>query len=358
MLHASGAVHRDVKGDNVLVRLSDRRPFLIDFGSAYVQGEERLTWQSLPPVTLAYLSPQAALFDLGLIRQPHAYYFASPADDLFALGVTAYRLVMGQYPPALQRQRDEAGHWSVECPDIRSLLDGAPRVQPLLREWILRLLSYVPEERGSAAQLAQALEAEAAEFLDAPQRARAPASEPPSPAIPDAPSAAEGPRRFRVPKPPRAFRPWLALVATAGVALLLWSQSRAPFVSPEHVLASAPQQAQAQAPDAGTAAVGESASSTPASSAPLPWREQPLAEDGPLIPDPSQPRRQARPDAKGQCPLPRHVSFNGFCWVEQVPMPAEECVRSGYTSLKGRCYAPVLALPQKTVPTSGPGKAR
>jgi len=349
MLHAGGAVHRDVKGDNLLVRLSDRRPFLIDFGSAHVQGEERLTWQSLPPFTPAYLSPQAALFDLNLIRQPNAYYFPAPADDLFALGVTAYRLVMGQYPPVLQRQRDDAGHWRVECPDFRSLLDDAPRVQPVLREWILRLLSHVPEERGSAAQLAQALEAQAAEPLKAPQRARAPASEPPSPAIPAAPSAAEGPRRFRVSRPPRAFRPWLALVAAAGVVLLFWSQSRALFVSPE--------QAQAQSPDAGTAAVGESASSTPPS-APPPALEQPLSQDAPLSAGPGQPLRQARPDAKGQCPLPRHVTFNGFCWVELASMPAEECVRGGHTIHKGKCYGPVLELPQKTAPTSGPGKAR
>jgi len=340
MLHAGGAVHRDIKGDNVLVRLSDGRPCLIDFGSAHVQGEERLTWHSLPPFTLAYLSPQAALFDLSLIRQPHGYYFPSPADDLFALGVTAYRLVMGHYPPALQRHRDDAGHWSVECPDFRPLLDTAPRVQPLLREWILRLLSQVPEERGSAALLAQALEAEVAELMKAPQPARAQASESLPPAVPAAPSAAEGPRRFRVPRPPRAFRPWLALVAVAGVALLFWSQSRALFVSPEHV------------PDAGTAAVGQSASSTP------PPREQPLSEDGPLIPGRGPPRHQARPDAKGQCPLTRHVIFNGLCWVELASMTAEECARSGHILLKGKCYAPVLELPQKTVPTSAPGKAR
>jgi hypothetical protein len=39
-------------------------------------------------------------------------------------------------------------------------------------------------------------------------------------------------------------------------------------------------------------------------------------------------------------------------------MPDEECMKSGYTALKGKCYAPVLELPQKTTPTSAPGKAR
>ena len=356
-LHAAGAVHRDVKGDNVLVRLSDGRPFLIDFGSAHLQGEERLTWHSLPPFTPAYLSPQAALFDLSLIRQP-GYYAPAPADDLFALGVTAYRLVMGHYPPTLQRHRDDAGHWRVECPDFRPLLDDNPRVQPLLRQWILRLLSQAPEERGSAALLAQVLEAEAAECMKTPRPARASASEPPPPVVPAAPNAAEAPRHSRASKQPRTFRPWLALVAAAGVALMLWSQSQPLSVSPEHVPARSPEQAQAQTPDAGTAAVGESAPATPPSSAPPPSREQSLSQDAPLVPGPGQPRRQAKADAKGQCHGPKQVVLNGFCWVEVTSLATEECIASGYILLKGKCYGPALELPQKTVPTSGSGKAR
>jgi hypothetical protein len=39
-------------------------------------------------------------------------------------------------------------------------------------------------------------------------------------------------------------------------------------------------------------------------------------------------------------------------------MNAEECTKSGYVLLKGRCYTAALEPPKKAVPTSNPGKAR
>jgi serine/threonine protein kinase len=96
--HAALAVHRDVKGDNILVRLSDGQPFLIDFGSAHFQGASRLTWQSLHPFTPAYLSPAAWLALINSEHSPDSHYQATPADDLYALGVTAYHLLMGKHP--------------------------------------------------------------------------------------------------------------------------------------------------------------------------------------------------------------------------------------------------------------------
>ncbi|HEX8703154.1 MAG TPA: serine/threonine-protein kinase, partial [Myxococcaceae bacterium] len=221
-VHATGAVHRDVKGDNVLLRLLDRLPVLINFGSCHFAGVERLTRQSLPPMTPEYLSPQAVLFYLHSLRQPDGYYPPSPADDLYALGVTAYRLMMGQYPARIDTRQDEEGIWQATSPDPRPLLESNPRVDPLLREVIIRLLSDAPDARGTAAQVAQALESAAGE------------EERPAPSM--------------LPVRPRVWKPWLTLVAAAACAVLLWSSQWGPRAF------------NAQAPDAGTTAVGDTSS--------------------------------------------------------------------------------------------------
>jgi serine/threonine protein kinase len=326
-VHAAGAVHRDVKGANVLVRLPDRFPVLIDFGSGHIQGAQRLTWQSLPPGTFEYQSVQASRFEIGLALHRDSYYAPTPADDLFALGVTAYRVVMGQYPPAVDVQQDEEGRWRVSLPDPRPLLESNRRVQPVLREWILRLLSEEREQRGSMARLAEALEAEAQ------AQAR--------------PTAKE-----------RAWKPLLALAAAVVVAVVPWVKLGPGPASPEPVSANSPGEAQAQAPDAGTAAVGERAPTEPRDSTPPDQEQKPVSQDSPFIPSPNQPRQQAVPDAKGRCPGSKQVAFSGGCWIEVAAMTDEECRAGGYMYLKGKCYAPALAPPEKTVPTSSPGDGR
>jgi serine/threonine protein kinase len=354
-LHAAGAVHRDVKGDNVLVRHSDGRAVLIDFGSGHFQGATRLTWRSLAPGTPAYQSAQAGLFHIRCAREKDSYYAPTAADDLLALGVTAYRLVMGQYPPPMDAQEDEQGGWRVTSPDPRPLLEQNPQVRPLLREWILRLLSDEPSARGSAAQLAEALEAEAEERVAVLQPTAAPVSEVAPPTAPASTRASELQERPRV---QRALSPWLALAAAAVAALLLWPSRRPVHVSPGHVSASLPGEEHAQVPDAGTAAAGDTAPTEPQASHPPSSERKSIGQDSPSMPDPKRPRRQVQPDAKGRCPGRLQVAFNGGCWVAHPSMPAENCVENGYELFKGKCYTPALEVPQKAVPTSGPAKAR
>jgi serine/threonine protein kinase len=317
-VHAAGAVHRDVKGENVLIRLLDRRAVLTDFGSCHLAGAERLTWRSLPPMTLAYFSPRAVLFYLQGLRQPDSYYPPSPADDLYALGVTAYRLVMGQYPPSIDAREDEQGTWQTNSPDIRQQLERNPRVEPPLREVIVRLLSDAPEARGTAAQVAQALEAAA--------------------------GGEESPVRSKSPVRTRDWKPWLALAAVGACTVLLWHWQpvRSP---PGPVTGSTPRVSASRAPDADTAAEGDTA----------PIGKKPLAQE----PLPELRPEQIRPDKRGQCPVRKQVPINGGCWLEVSPLvDAQTCAASGYVLLQGKCFSPALAPSRKPQPTSSPPEKR
>jgi serine/threonine protein kinase len=353
-LHAAGAVHRDVKGDNVLVQLSDSFPVLIDFGSGHFQGAQRLTFQSLPPGTPAYLSPQGCLFDIRLARQRNSYYPPSPADDLYALGVTAYRLLMGQYPPPMDVQEDEQGAWQVLTPDPRPLLERNPRIGPALREVILRLLSEAPQARGTSAQAAQALEAMANERVPRRPAEPQPAAEVPPPSGPAPGSGSKRPQPVSPPARAWAWEPWLALAALGVCALVLWPAPPAPS-PPGQPVSSGPRKASAsQAPDAGTAAVGEAAPTEPRAPTPPPPEKKPLAQEP--LPEPRP--GQARPDGKGRCPGPRQVPINRGCWLHYSSMPAEECVENGGVLFKGKCYTPAHEPPKRPLPTSNPPEAR
>jgi serine/threonine protein kinase len=327
-VHAAGAVHRDVKGNNILVRVLDRRAVLTDFGSCHFQGAERLTWQSLAPATPEYLSPQAVLFFLRGLHHPDSYYPPSPADDLYALGVTAYRLVMGQYPPAIDARQDEQGAWEATRPDPRPLLESNPQMDPRLREVIARLLSDAPEARGTAVQVAEALEASAGEEVR--------------------------PEQSKLPVRARTWKPWLALAAAGACAVLLWLW-RPVLPLPSPMIASTPRASDSRAPDAGTAAMGDTSPTQPQASTP------PSTEKGPLVQEPlPEPRSgQARPDKTGQCPSRKQVAINGGCWVDVSSlMGAQDCAASGYVLFKGKCFVPANAPPKKPQPTSSPSEER
>jgi serine/threonine-protein kinase len=84
--HAAGVLHRDIKPGNLLVS-RDGHVKITDFGLAQVAGSARLTRTGMLVGTPAYLAPERVAGGL-----------ATPAADLYALGVVAYECLTGQIP--------------------------------------------------------------------------------------------------------------------------------------------------------------------------------------------------------------------------------------------------------------------
>lgn len=88
-LHRAGIVHRDIKPENVILSPGGQ-PRLIDFGVVRLPGlEDRAspTPDTTAPGTPSYMAPELLAGDEG-----------TQASDVFALGVTLYRMFTGAYP--------------------------------------------------------------------------------------------------------------------------------------------------------------------------------------------------------------------------------------------------------------------
>src|SRR6266511_3452479 len=84
--HQAGVVHRDVKPSNLLLR-RDGVVKVTDFGIAHAADEAPRTEAGMVVGTAAYLSPEQV-----------ACRPATPASDVYALGVVAYECLAGRRP--------------------------------------------------------------------------------------------------------------------------------------------------------------------------------------------------------------------------------------------------------------------
>ncbi|WP_224249862.1 serine/threonine-protein kinase [Hyalangium gracile] len=320
-LHAQGAVHRDVKGGNILVRHTDGRAVLTDFGSGFQAGAATLTPPGVFPGTPVYRPPEAMLHELRSVRGARTGYSAGPADDLYALGVTACRLVTGEYPAPGEPTRDEAGNWRLETVVPPAALFRDRHVAPPLRALILRMLSVRPEERGTAAELADLLEEAEAHLQEVATSAHSRGVAGPAMARADA----------------RPWRRWLPAVA-AGLALISGMWWAGEWWPVEQLILAREEVAGEDKADAGTSGLGEAVATAFEEDAPESSMPDTLAEDSLPRPLPGQ----TRPDSKGRCPRKRQVALNGGCWLE-VPLEGGECAEVNGQMFKGQCYVPFIA---------------
>jgi hypothetical protein len=328
-LHAQGAVHRDIKGDNVLVRRSDGRAMLMDFGTGLYPGAAPLTPAMSFPGTPLYRSPEAWHFEFQFYGSSTALYRPSPADDLYALGVTACRLLTGEYPEPAVPSRDEHGTLQMNGVLLPRPLLSHPHLDSTLRAATLRLLSVNPEQRGTAAQLAQELEHSLTPF-------RPPAS-------------------THCSQPARAgvclgswWRGWaLAAGVLASVIGAWWV---IPGTPPRERAVARAAPAKAEPADAGTAGLGDGATGLALEQEPTSTTREGQSE-GTLEPQPGQ----IRPGENGRCPGRGMVSLNGGCWIE-TSWEAEKCEEVGGQLFKGTCHLPVIPPKRRHPPTSAPLK--
>ena len=134
--HQSGVVHRDLKPDNILVRLEDGRlrSKVADFGIARLVEGTTYTVSGALLGTCRYMSPEQ-------VKTPS---LADHRSDIYSLGVTLYELVTGRVP-------FDGSHFSVMMAHVtnapRAPSKLRPDVPPALERLVLDALAKGPEKR-------------------------------------------------------------------------------------------------------------------------------------------------------------------------------------------------------------------
>jgi len=375
-IHEVSGVHRDVKGDNMLVRPSDGRLFLTDLGAGYFTGAARLTPAHVLPGTREYSSPALWQYLQRDRQDKTVALLARPEDDVFALGVTAYRLVTDSYPRFIDPEEKQGWSWMPGGSGAVPPRQLSPRVDAQLNALILRMLLPRSEERGEAGDLAEAMKRGVAhggpsadeplfewetlrpsqwtqdEQVDAKDLGHRPRHRSREKVLTT--MQAEATERERAerkgaeacasvdqsaqPVRPRRRSLWLL----ALLALGLWPGETGPLrtAAPRSIATHSLSEKKRD-----SVTLAERALSAPAV-VDEPPDEQGISEELPEKPF----SNQIKPDARGRCPKKNHIAINGGCWVK-VDSDVEDCEANAFV-YQGGCYLP--ARTSRKVPTSAP----
>ena len=142
--HGAGVLHRDIKPGNVLLA-ADGSVKVADFGIAKIADDFDATTTGVVLGTPAYLAPER------LAGNP-----ATPASDIFGVGVVLYELLSGQCP--FPGDNPMAIAHAIQQGDIVPLRQRRPDVAPAMAAALERAMSVDPDERfSSAAAMAAAV---------------------------------------------------------------------------------------------------------------------------------------------------------------------------------------------------------
>ena len=150
-IHSRGIIHRDISPENIILRDSDAKPVLIDFGVVKELAERLRSPNSrMPETTVGKLgySPSEQMQTGG----------AYPSSDLYALAVSAIVLLTGKEPRDLFDENQLTWNWQRWV-----------RVNPRFAQVLNRMLNHIPSARyQSAANVSQALQSLAQPSVPSP----------------------------------------------------------------------------------------------------------------------------------------------------------------------------------------------
>jgi serine/threonine protein kinase len=156
-LHARGVYHRDLKAENLLIRRTDGRPFLIDFGTARLPGALTQT-MGLPEGVLHLLPPELLAYARSEAWKRGKPFQGGVSADLYALGVLLYQGLTDLHPFNPELPDKELVAAIATLPPVAPHLLN-PRAPRSLSDIALKLLEKQPEDRyPSTKALLQALE--------------------------------------------------------------------------------------------------------------------------------------------------------------------------------------------------------
>jgi serine/threonine protein kinase len=158
--HEAGVLHRDLKSDNVMLRLranAEAVPVIMDFGLASVlsPNSSRVSSEQAMVGSLAYMAPEQVQGDALRV-----------ATDIYSVGVIFFEMLTGQLPfkasspalAALKRLHEPA-------PRVRSI---DPRLSPTLDRILAKALQHRPQDRY---QSARAMLRDVREYLERGEQA-------------------------------------------------------------------------------------------------------------------------------------------------------------------------------------------